>query len=120
MNQTTIIRRTLLTSLTYLFIACIALIGTATADAGDDPIVGKWKWFSGEVKQFGPKGRAFGDGLHGNWKRIQDSNPPRYIIDWGNGQHIDTLTLTDHGRVLYGRNTNDRKDMGHTFGQRLP
>lgn len=69
-------------------------------DPGCGAIVGKWKWFTGSTAEFGPNGHIPGQGHH--WECLD--NGKTFKISWNNGQWVDTLTLSDDGSRMEGKN----------------
>jgi serine/threonine protein kinase len=72
--------------------------------AGDeqDPILGKWNWFTGEVQEILPGGKIKGRPW-ACWK-VADPVERRYVISWNNGLYVDALFLSDDGMSLRGKN----------------
>ncbi|WP_432734989.1 hypothetical protein [Maridesulfovibrio sp. FT414] len=66
-----------------------------------DLLVGKWRWFTGSVAEFQQGGRMPGNG--NSW-RCLDPERRTFEITWGNGRYIDTLTMTQDGNRLDGKN----------------
>ncbi len=62
-------------------------------------IVGTWRWFNGSDVVFRQNGTAEGN-LTGNWKLTDEKK--QYLVSWSNGS-IDTLTMTEDGKLLEGR-----------------
>jgi WD40 repeat protein len=71
-----------------------------------DPIVGKWRWFSGAAHTLDPEGTI--DGKKGNEWRCVNAEKRAYEIRWrtlyANTVYIDTVTLSADGRRLSGSN----------------
>ncbi len=84
----------------------------ASPDAGCNAIVGQWKWFTGSTAQFDPNGAIPGAGSH--WECLD--NGRTFKISWDNGRWIDTLTLTEDGTRLEGKNQVGNRVWGTRIG----
>ena len=85
-----------------------------------DPICGKWKWVSGAIHIFKPGGHIVGE-KGCTWKRIEGTNPPRYIVTWRT-DYVDTLRLVNGGNELRGKNNEQKGKIvgdGDLFGTRI-
>ena len=79
-------------------------------------IVGTWRWFNGSDALFRPNGTAEGNVnqamklpeavVNGTWKSTDGKY--QFLITWSNGS-IDTLTMTEDGKLLEGRASLDGK-----------
>lgn len=68
------------------------------------PIVGSWRWFNGGVITFDAAGGICDQNSRaaGGW--VYDSGRGVYVLNWYNGQFIDTLTMSADGQALRGHN----------------
>ncbi len=99
--------------LAVLAIISPGVFATALGAEANDPIVGRWKWFTKETKTFHADGSITKDG---NWRCVNPGHLPRkYVIVWSEGKFVDVMVLGNDGNRLSGRN-----DVGvEVFGDRL-
>lgn len=73
-------------------------------------VVGKWRWFNGNVATFSSDGTMGGNPIY-IW-HCNGNNPVRVTINW-NGKWIDKLTLSSNGNRLEGKNQYGTKVWGN-------
>lgn len=76
----------------------------------EDPILGKWSWFNGDLHTFLPEGKVAGD-PNSTWTLL-DKDRKLYRIIWG-GRWIDTVTMSADGRGLTGTNQDGTRITGN-------
>jgi len=69
----------------------------------EDPIVGKWTWFNGDLHTFLPEGKIAGNS-NSNWM-VLNKDRKLYRIVWS-GIWIDTVTMSSDEKTLTGTNQN--------------
>jgi len=80
--------------------------GTATKTDICADIAGEWKWFNGGTAVILADGTIQGTGH--SWKCL-DSSQRTFLISWSNGKWLDTLTLSQDGNRLDGKNQNGNR-----------
>jgi hypothetical protein len=98
-----------------LLLSVFSFLPTAAAIEGgvattktpqQNPLIGRWRWFNGDVNEFFPDGHAAtiewsrGIPSTGFWKEISRG---QYEITWG-GRFIDRLSISIDGTRLRGHN----------------
>jgi hypothetical protein len=79
---------------------------------GSDPIVGRWSWFNGGIKDFHADGTV---SPGGTWRCIDPNLTPReYRVVWGN-KWVDKLRLLKDNRLLRGHNQGGVDVWAHRF-----
>ena len=86
-------------------LSCICFLLMGAWGEGEDPIIGKWRWNTGNTIELNDENRLmFGDKDVGSWTLVQEGPPRRYRLDWklSDGPYVDDLILTD--KELNGTN----------------
>ncbi|RYD71490.1 MAG: hypothetical protein EOP84_24800 [Verrucomicrobiaceae bacterium] len=88
---------------TILPLVVAFLLLSITAHARD-PIVGDWKWFTGEVIKFNANGEAVSSKGHsGKWTReTARTGEYKYTISWKDGEFTDIVSLSRDRKQLAG------------------
>jgi hypothetical protein len=103
------------------FLTLLALIGFlatpvhgaqkphATIAKEGDPIAGKWKWAENITVDIFPDGKVNAHfptfNVDGQWTAgAQEAKERHYTIRWQGGQYVDTITLDEAAKHLFGQN----------------
>lgn len=82
---------------------CLILVLSANVVAEDEPLIGQWLWFNGLVVAIHEDGTAtHSAGERGTWRRVAGTRLKKYVIKWGGGEWVETLTLSKDARKLSG------------------
>jgi hypothetical protein len=71
-----------------------------------DPIVGKWRYFNGQIITLSDDGHAASSiGSTGTWKFVESPEVERkYTITFKEGLYVDEMVLSANGKRLTGKN----------------
>jgi TonB family protein len=73
---------------------------------GEDHLVGKWKWFTGEIHTFLPNGSINTSPrfLPNSFWRCEDAKFRKYTIVWMGGKFVDRVSISPDGLNIVGVN----------------